>query len=151
MMYMNMHKIISHHPLKKKSCKNVRNSILTKIWQPTDDLSDCITSQQHSEDHFDQVLKTYKAYQETQSETETPNRQMNADIACHVAQANQAKHGSLADRGVNGGLAGSDVRVLSTLSRKCTVTGIDNHEIAGLELVQCAALVQTNHMVWLIS
>ena len=34
---------------------------------------------------------------------------------------------------------------LSTSSRKCTVTGIDNHEIPGLDLVQCAALVQTNH------
>ena len=35
--------------------------------------------------------------------------------------------------------------MLSTSSRKCTVTGIDNHEIPGLDLVQCAALVQTNH------
>ena len=70
---------------------------------------------------------------------------MNAHITYHVAQANQAKHGSLVDRGANGGLAGSDVRVLSTSSRKCTVTGIDNHEIPGLDLVQCAALVQTNH------
>ena len=52
---------------------------------------------------------------------------------------------SLVDRGANGGLAGSDVRVLSTSSRKCTVTGIDNHEIPGLDLVQCAAMVQTNH------
>ena len=47
--------------------------------------------------------------------------------------------------GANGGLAGSDVRILGTSSRKCTVTGIDNHEIPGLDLVQCAALVETNH------
>ena len=70
---------------------------------------------------------------------------MNAHITYHVAQANQAKHGSLVDRGANGGLAGSDVRVFSISSRKCTVTGIDSHEIPGLDLVQCAALVQTNH------
>ena len=50
-------------------------------------------------------------------------------ILLHVAQAKQAKHGSLVDRGANGSLAGSDVRILSTSSRKCTVTGIDNHEI----------------------
>ena len=31
---------------------------------------------------------------------------------------------------------------MSTSSRKCTVTGIDNHEIPGLDLV---SLVQTNH------
>ena len=35
--------------------------------------------------------------------------------------------------------------MLSTSSIKCIVTGIDNHEIPGLDLVQCAALVQTNH------
>ena len=43
------------------------------------------------------------------------------------------------------GLAGSDVRILSRSSRKCTVTGIDSHELQGLDVVQCAALVQTNH------
>ena len=112
---------------------------------PTDDLLDFITSQEHSEDQLDQVLQTYQAYHESQSETETPHRQMNAHITYHVAQAKQAKHGSLVDRGANGVLAGSDVRVLSTSSRKCTVTGIDNHEIPGLDLVQCAVLVQTNH------
>ena len=111
----------------------------------TDDLLDSITSQQHSEDQLDQVLQTYHAYQETQSETESPKRQMNAHITYHVVQANQAKHASLADRGAIGGLAGSDVRVLSTSSRKCTATGIDNHEIPGLDSVQCAGLVQTNH------
>ena len=78
-------------------------------------------------------------------DTETPSREMNAHITYHVAQAKQAKHGSLVDRGANGGLAGSDVRILSTSPRKCTVTGIDNHEIPVLDLVQCAALVQTNH------
>ena len=112
---------------------------------PTDDLLDFITIQDHSDDQLDQVLQTYQAYQQTQSETETSHRQMNARITYHVAQANQAKHGSLVDRGANGGLAGSDVRVLSISSRKCTVTGIDNHEIPGLEFVQCASLVQTNH------
>ena len=112
---------------------------------PTDDLLDFNTSQEHSEDQLDQVLQAYQAYQEPQSETHTPNRRMNAHITYHVAQAKQAKHGSLVDRGANGGLAGSNVRVLSTSSRKCTVTGISNHEIPGLDLVQCAALAQTNH------
>ena len=69
MMYINIHRIISHHSLKKKSFKNVRNLILTKIWSH---LLDFITSQEHSEDQLDQVLQTYQAYQETQSETETP-------------------------------------------------------------------------------
>ena len=79
---------------------------------PTDDILEFITSQGHSEDQLDQALQTYQAYQQSQSETETPSRQMNAHITYHVAQAKQAKHGSLVDRGANGGLAGSDVRQL---------------------------------------
>ena len=37
------------------------------------------------------------------------------------------------------------MRILSRSSRKCTVTGIDVHELQGLDVVQCAALVETNH------
>ena len=48
-------------------------------------------------------------------------------------------------RGANGGDAGSDVRILSRSSRKWTVTGIDSHELQGLDVVQCAALRETNH------
>ena len=61
-----------------------------------------------------------------------------------VAQAKQDQHGSLVDRGANGGLLLSDVRVISKSFRKCTVTGIDQHQINGLDIVQCAALVNTN-------
>ena len=71
-------------------------------------------------------------------------RQLNAHITYHVAEVNQAKHGSLVDGGANGGLAGSDVRVISTSPRKCTVTSLDNHEIPRVDLVQYAALVDTN-------
>ena len=112
---------------------------------PEDDILEFITSQEHSDNQLDQVLQTYQAYQESQSDNEKPHTQINAHITYHDAQAQNSKHGSLVDRGTNGGLAGSDVRVLGTSSRKCTVTGIDNHEIPGLDLVQCAALVETNH------
>ena len=56
---------------------------------PTDDLLDFITSQQLCDDQLDQVLQIYQAYHESQSETETetPDRQMNAHITYHVAQA----------------------------------------------------------------
>ena len=37
------------------------------------------------------------------------------------------------------------MRVLSTSYRQCTVIGVNNHEISGLDIVQCAALVNTNH------
>ena len=57
----------------------------------------------------------------------------------------QAKDGSLVDRGANGGFAGSDMRNFSRSSRKSTVTGIDSHELQGPDVVQYAALVETNH------
>ena len=36
------------------------------------------------------------------------------------------------------------MRSLSRSSRNCTVTAIDSHELQGLDVVQCAALVETN-------
>ena len=63
----------------------------------------------------------------------------------HVTQTRQAQHGLLVDKGANGGLAGSDVRIVFKSSRNCTVTGIDQHQINGLDILQCAALVKPNH------
>ena len=37
------------------------------------------------------------------------------------------------------------LRILSRSSRKCTVTGIDSHELQSNDVVQCAALVENNH------
>ena len=39
------------------------------------------------------------------------------------------------------------MRVLGTSPRKCTLTGIDKYELPGLDVAQCAALVDTNHGV----
>ena len=75
----------------------------------------------------------------------TPERSINHHFTYHVAQPSQVKHGSLVNRGANGVLAGSDVRILSRSFGNCTVTGIDSHELQSLAVVQCAALVETNH------
>ena len=78
----------------------------------------------------------------------TPQQSINSvhiHLFYHVAQAKQAQEGSLVDRGDNGGLAGSDVKILSKSSTKCTVTGINQHKINGLDIVQFAALVHTKH------
>ena len=106
-----------------------------------DDLLDFINSQHDSDDQLDQVLQTYQTYNESQS----PTLQVNSHNTYHVAQANQAMHQCFVDRGANGGLAGSDVRVLNTSSRQCTVIGINNHGIPGLDIVQCADLVNINN------
>ena len=42
---------------------------------------------------------------------------------------------SLVDRGANGGLAGSDMRVIYKTHRKINISGIDNHEVNGLDVV----------------
>ena len=56
-----------------------------------------------------------------------------------------AKHASLVDRGANGGLAGSDVRVLNSTMRKVDVLGIDNHQVTGLDIVTAAGVIQTQN------
>ena len=114
---------------------------------PDDPILDFVNSQYHSSEDLDQALQAYQAYQvpSPQDSTMTPERSINHHFTYHVAQASQAKHGSLVDRQANGGLTGSDVRILSKTYRKCTVTGIDSHELLGLDVVQCAALVETNH------
>ena len=100
-----------------------------------------------SSDDLDQTLPAYQAYQVPcpHDSTMTLEGSINHHFTYHIDHALQAKHGSLIDRGANGGLAGSDVRILSRSSRKCTVTGIDSHELQGFDVVQCAALVETNH------
>ena len=110
---------------------------------PDDPILDFVNSQCHSSEDLDQALQAYQAYQvpSPQDSIMTPERSINHHFTYHIAQASQAKHGSLVDRGANDGLAGSDMRILSRCSRKCTVTGIDSHELQGLDVVQCAALV----------
>ena len=104
---------------------------------PDDPILDFVNSQCHSSEDLDQALQAYQEYQVPcpQDSTMTPERSINHHFTYHIAQASQAKHGSLVDRGANGGLAGSDVRILSRSYGKCTVTGIDSHELQGLDVV----------------
>ena len=62
----------------------------------------------------------------------------------HISKHSASSYGSLADRGANGGLAGADICVLERSGRKVSVTGIDDHELPGLDIVTCVALIQTS-------
>ena len=77
---------------------------------PDDPNLDFVNSQCHSSEDLDQALQAYQAYQvpSPQESTMTWERSINHHFTYHVTQASQAKHGSLVDRGANGGLAGSD-------------------------------------------
>ena len=55
------------------------------------------------------------------------------------------KYLSLVDRGANGGLAGAGVHVLERTGRKVSVTGIHDHDLPGLDIVTCVALIQSSH------
>ena len=96
---------------------------------------------------MDQALQAYQPYQvpSPQDSTPSPERVVNHHYIYHIAQASQATYSCLVDRVGNGSLTGSDVRILSRSSRKCAVTGIDSPEFQGLDVVQCAALVETRH------
>ena len=58
----------------------------------------------------------------------------------HANHTNQ----QLVDRGANGGLAGSDMRVIHKTHRKINIQGIDNHEVTGLDVVTDATLLNTS-------
>ena len=58
----------------------------------------------------------------------------------HANHTNQ----ELVDRGANGGLAGSDMRVIHKTHRKINIQGIDNHELTGLDVVTAATLLNTS-------
>ena len=47
------------------------------------------------------------------------------------------------DRGANGGILGCDANVILTHTREVDVTGIDNHELNALKLVDASAKVIT--------
>ena len=63
----------------------------------------------------------------------------------HISKHSASSCGSLVDRGANGGLAQGGVCVPERTVRKVSITGIDNHELPGLDIVTCVALIQTNH------
>ena len=78
-------------------------------------------------------------------DTYSPSYSINKTHIYHVSKHSSSHYGSLIDRGANGGLAGSDVRILEWTGRTVSVTGIDNHELPGLDIVTCSALLHTNH------
>ncbi len=58
-------------------------------------------------------------------------------ISCYVLQRSQ--RGALVDRGANGGILGDDAMVLVKHVQCLDVTGIDNHELTQLPLVDAAS------------
>ena len=62
----------------------------------------------------------------------------------YIFQYANHTNNQLVDRGANGGLAGSDMRVIYKTHRKINISGIDNHEVNGLDVVTAATLLNTS-------
>ena len=63
-------------------------------------------------------------------------RECSSHVIYYITKSSRSSLHSLVDRGANGGVAGSDVRVIETHpDRKVDIRGIDNHEITAIPLV----------------
>ena len=62
----------------------------------------------------------------------------------YIFQHANHTNNQLMDRGANGGLAGSDMRVIYKPHCKINISGIDNHEVTGLDVVTAATLLNTS-------
>ena len=56
----------------------------------------------------------------------------------------RSKRGTLVDRGANGGILGNDANVVFKRSKTVDVTGIDNHELSSLRIVDATAKTITD-------
>ena len=63
---------------------------------------------------------------------------------CYLFQHANHTNNQLVDHGANGGLSGSDMRVIYKTHRKINISGIDNHEVTGLDVVTAATLLNTS-------
>ena len=54
-----------------------------------------------------------------------------------------SNHGALVDRGANGGIAGNDVRIITTSTRRVDVSGINSHELTHLPIVTDGRVVSS--------
>ena len=63
---------------------------------------------------------------------------------CHLFQHANHTNQQLVDHGANGGLAGSDMRVLHKTHCNVNIQGIDNNESTGLDVVTAATLLNTS-------
>ena len=80
-----------------------------------DPILDYIKSQHHQEEDMNHALQAYNIMTSPFPD-DTPQQSINSvhtHLFSHIAQAKEAQHGSLVHKGANGGLAGSDVRILS--------------------------------------
>ena len=70
------------------------------------------------------------------------NNHVSYNVSNH---ASRSERGSLVDRGANGGVIGNDARIIYTyVHAHVDVTGIDNHELSSLKVVDAIATAESH-------
>jgi len=62
----------------------------------------------------------------------------------NATRVKKRDRGSLVDRGANGGIAGYDTRIIAEHNKVVRISGIDNHEVSGLRMVDAAGITITD-------
>ena len=62
-----------------------------------------------------------------------------------VSLLNHSEKGALEDRGANGGVTGSDVRVICKSDQAVNITGIDNHKMKNISIGTVGGVVKSQH------
>ena len=70
------------------------------------------------------------------------NKRMKMRASNHAIK--RSRRGTLVDRGANGGILGNDANVIYRRSKTVDVTGIDNHELSSLPMVDATAKCMTD-------
>eukprot|EP00955_Chlamydomonas_euryale_P036560 350479-Chlamydomonas_euryale.AAC.2 len=80
------------------------------------------------------------------TEMRVTSDQLQANVTYIVSNHRRLKNrqGALVDRGANGGIVGKDAKVFNIHSRRVSVTGIDNHEMSSLKIVDASAKTISN-------
>lgn len=79
-----------------------------------------------------------------QNSLERDTREVNVTYQASVSSSKRKQgRGSLMDRGANGGIAGNDCVVIREYDREVDVTGIDNHEISDMKIVDAVGKIIT--------
>jgi len=72
-------------------------------------------------------------------------RQVHLHATYHVSASKSSSVQSLVDRGANGGIGGSDVRVIFRTHRSVDVQGIDNHQMTNIPIATVGGVINTQH------
>ena len=115
---------------------------------PSHDDATLIINNLMSEKHPASIPRLLSSDQKSPPSTK-PSKSHDGSMKINTLQyivRKQVRHsgGALIDRGANGGIAGTDTRIIERTPHYCDLSGIDNHEMTHVPIVTAGATVRTN-------